>query len=80
MRLVHSVQYSNFLKMAMGDARANATAQMTGTQAKMTLIPGAPLWGKTISCRRSNAIAVMLRVDTKIEVPWRRPPTGQAAG
>lgn len=36
-RFVHSVQYSNFFQMAMGEAKAMDMAQMTGTLNSMAL-------------------------------------------
>jgi len=33
-----------------------------------------------MSCLRSSAIAVMLNVDTKMDVPCRNPATGHANG
>ena len=44
------------------------------------LIPGALLCGQTMSCLLSSAMAVMLSVETKMDVPWRRAATGHAAG
>ena len=41
---------------------------------------GGASWGQTINLRLSKAIAVMLRVDTNIEVACKDAATGHAAG
>ena len=66
--------------MANGDASANARAQITGTVARISVALGGASWGHTINLRRSKAIAVMLKVETNIEVACSKAATGQAAG
>ena len=64
----------------MGDAMANALNQIMGTVDIMSLPLGGASCGQTINFRRSKAMAVMLRVDTNIEVACKSAATGHAAG
>ena len=41
---------------------------------------GGGSWGQTINFRLSRAMAVILNVDTNIDVAWSSAATGQAAG
>ena len=76
----NSVQVSNVFQIAIGEAIAKAANQMTGTVDMMSLPLGGDSWGQTINCRRSKAMAVMLKVDTNMEVACKSAATGQAAG
>ena len=64
----------------MGEAIANALNQITGTVDMMSFPLGGGSWGHTINFRRSKAMAVMLKVETNIEVACKSAATGQAAG
>ena len=66
--------------MARGDAMAKAQAHIMGTVVIIKVPLGGASWGQTINLRLSNAIAVMLKVDTNIEVACKDAATGHAAG
>lgn len=56
-----------------------ATIQMTGMEATtLFMSSGRSCSEPTISLLRSSAIAVIEIVETKMEVPWRRPTRRQA--
>ena len=71
---------SNFFHIARGDAIAKALAQIIGTVAIIKVPLGGGSCGQTINFLLSRAMAVMLKVDTKIEVACKEAATGQAAG
>ena len=63
-KLVHSVQYSNFFQIAIGEAVANEMAQTTGTATIICRMVNGREWGLTINLRRSSAIVVIDNDDT----------------
>lgn len=64
----HAVQYSNFFHIAIGEDNPMAHIQITGTRVRMKFVLYGASCGYTINFRLSNAIAVMLKVDTNNEV------------
>ena len=75
-----SSQFSKVFHIAMGDAIAKALPHITGIVDMISFPLGGGSCGQTINFRRSRAMAVILKVDTKIDVAWSNAATGQAAG
>ena len=77
---VQAVQDSSLFHIAIGEAKPKANIQIIGTSMRIKLVLKGGSWGQTMSLRLSNAITVILSVETNKDVAWSKAANGHAAG